>query len=644
MAAANVPADRPVADDVLQCPLCLHPLENPVTLQQCLHTYCKECLNEIPQTSKDDVTGWMCPKCNRFTSEEDVMENDFIGKLIESEKKDQKIKDPVTCKQCSSETHEKWWCSYCRIELCSSCHVNHIKIPMLKHHVVSKLDAGKTTDIIVDELLFCQHHKERLIELNCKMCEAPLCLHCKMEDHDTHTSETVTHALKRLVPEMEQRSETISTKMKYLEAKIKVIRIKMDETKKCYADTREKVHERIEYLTSDLRRIESEQIEILNAEEMATLKALEETKLELEHQVERSKHLINMSALTLRLSRNTSLLKQLEEGLLDKVRDSSEKPSEPLLLDVPYHALMTETNAGESQSELTSIYGKLKKVDLKCKTSREGQLLDNHYLCHNIFKISGKPNSTIDELQRCDRISFIDSHIFVPIYGSIEVYDLDGNYISQVDVPFYPTVIKKLSNDQLIVGSLSGLFLYNSLETDVEAIKVEGGEYSDVDVFGDVFHALKCDTSEILTFAHCIDKIPSARHSSWFRQCSVQLDCIPHNCNTFCRSDDIFIVSSELDECVFLCDMKGNLLKKLMEGRVSYICGLAHNENVVIAYYEDKALYSYDIRENSLKSMSVFQLPGKPHDLSVDTFGSMWVMLEEGDENYKLAKFNPDRH
>ena len=467
-----------------------------------------------------------------------------------------------------------------------------------------------------------------------------------MADHDTHTSETVTNALKRLVPEIEKKSEIIDTKMQHLEAKVNVIRIKMEETKKYYAVTREKVHEQIEHLIADLRRIESEQVEFLKVEEMAALTPLEKAKLELEHEIEGSKHLINMAALTLRSSRDTSLLKQLEDGLLEKVRDSSEIPSEPLLINVSYHALTFETKAGESQAKLTSIYGKLKKRDLKCKTTREGQALDNHYLCHSIFKISGEPACIVDLPKKCDRISLIDSHIFVTMNQCIAVYDLDGSLTSQVKVPFYPTSIKKLPNGQLAVGSMIGLHLYDSLNTDVEAIQLADGMFSDIDVYGDVFHALKCDTSDILTFAHCKDKVLSAKYSLWFKQCSVNVDFIskPDEWNTFCRSNDIFIVSSTSDKCVFLCDMKGNPLKKTMEGRVSYIYGLEYQENVIIADFYDKTLHSYDIKENSQKTMSSFPLPGKPCDLSVDTFGSMWVLLEEGIfdmETYKLAKFNP---
>ena len=644
MASATLTADKWVDDDVLQCPLCLHKLETPVTLQQCLHNYCKECLNEIPQTSKDDIKGWRCSKCSRFTCEEDVKENHFIEKVIMFEKVDDKVKDPPTCKHCYSKADVKWQCEDCRIELCSFCHVNHTNIPMLKNHVVVELDTSKTSDNAIHEPLFCKHHKDRLIELNCKMCEKPLCVHCKMEDHDAHTSETVTNALKRLVPDIKQKCEIIATKMQHLEAKVNTIRTKMEETKKCYAETRDKVHERIEYLIDDLRKIESEEVEILKVDEITALKALEERKLELEHKIEGSKHLINMVALTLRSSKDTNLLEQLEDGLLEKVRNSSEIQSEPLLIDVPYHALITGTKAADGQAKLSSIYGKLKKIDMKCKVSREGQLLDNHYLCNDIFKISGEPNCTVDLPGRCKRISFIDGHIFVTMNQCIAVYDLDGNLTSQLKVLFHSTIVKKLSNGQFAVGSYEGLHLYDSLNTEVEAIQLADGKYSDIDVYGDVFHALKCDTSGIVTFAHYKDKVLSASYSPWFKQCSVKLDFISKSSrsNTFCRSNDIFIVSSTKDIGVFLCDMEGNLLQKLIGGRY-YIYGLEHQENVIIANYNSKTLLRYDIKKHYLELMFTFPLPGKPRDLSVDTFGSMWVLLEEisEKETYRLAKFNP---
>ena len=110
---------------------------------------------------------------------------------------------------------------------------------------------------------------------------------------------------------------------------------------------------------------------------------------------------------------------------------------------------------------------------------------------------------------------------FLTMAQCIAIYDLVGNLTSQVKVPFHSTIVKKLPNGQLAVVSYGGLHLYDSLETDAEAIQLTDGEYSDMDVYGEVFHSFRCHTSDIVTFAHYKDKVLFAKHSSWLK--SIQL-------------------------------------------------------------------------------------------------------------------------
>ena len=641
MTPATLTADKSVDDVVLQCPLCLHPLESPVTLQQCLHTYCKECLNEIPQTSKDDVTGWMCPNCNMFTSEEDVKENHFIEKLIMFEKVDDKIKDPLTCKHCYSKANVKWKCSDCRIELCSLCHANHTNIPMLKNHVVVELDTIKGNDKnVVDELLFCNNHKDRLIELNCKVCEVPLCVLCKVKEHDTHTTETASDALKRLVPEIEQRSESIATHMAYLKNKVKVIKSKMDGVKKSYVETKQKIHERIEHLIAELRRMESEQEEILKVEEMAALKTLEETKLKLEQNIEETKQLLNMTALTLRHAQNTSLLQQLQDGLSEKIQESSEIQSEPLLMNIQKFRLISAMEDDKVHTEMQRVFGKLERTYAKSKVTREGQILDNHYLCQNISTCisenSHTPIKTVEYYGQCNRFSFVDGHIYIPSNKNIAVYDLDGSLMTCVEVPFYPMVIKKLSNDQFSVGSFSGLFCFYTLTQAHEAIQLADGEYSDIDVYGDTFHALRCDISEILT----LKLSKTVKGDVWLTESTVKLSCIsePYNCNTFCRKEDTYLVSSIKDKCIFICDILGTLLKTVIPNDSTFICGVDQEEHVIIASFHRYSCFAYDVKQGIQKSIPV-SLPGRPLDVLVDDAENVWILVIDGEER-TLVKYS----
>ena len=72
-------------------------------------------------------------------------------KVIEYEKVDDKVKGALTCKQCYSNDSVQWQCENCTIELCSSCHVNHTNIPILKNHKVVKLDTNKATENVIPE-------------------------------------------------------------------------------------------------------------------------------------------------------------------------------------------------------------------------------------------------------------------------------------------------------------------------------------------------------------------------------------------------------------------------------------------------------------------------------------------------------------
>ena len=42
-------------DDILECSLCLQQLKVPHTLKQCLHSYCKECIEAVPKKIKEGL-------------------------------------------------------------------------------------------------------------------------------------------------------------------------------------------------------------------------------------------------------------------------------------------------------------------------------------------------------------------------------------------------------------------------------------------------------------------------------------------------------------------------------------------------------------------------------------------------------------
>ena len=422
----------------------------------------------------------------------------------------------------------------------------------------------------------------------------------------------------------------------------------MQETKKLYAETKQKMYQRIEYLIAELRKIESEQEEILKVEEMVALKALEQTKLVLEQRVEETKQLLNMTALTLRHAQNASLLQQLQGGLSQKLQISSEIQSEPLLINIQNFKLTRAMDADKIHTKMQRIFGKLERTNIQHKITREGQLLDNHYLCQSIStcfsEISHRPIKTVKCLGFCFSFSFIDGHIYVPSEEKITIYDLDGSLMTYVQVPFYPLVIKKLSNDQLVVGSPSGLFCFNTLTQGGEAIQLTDGKSSDIDVYGDTFHVLKYDTSEILTFKlnntkkHFDDA--STQKSAWLLENTVKLSCIsePHNCNSFCRQEDTYLVRSIKDKCLFICDILGTPLKTIVPNGLTFICGIDQDENVVMADFHSNSCFAYDVKQGMQTSV-LSALPGRPIDVLVDDAENVWVLIGEGEE-WKLVQYS----
>ena len=120
---------------------------------------------------------------------EKVKLNSFIIKILEL--KSEKPKETVTCTQCDTDKDVNWFCVDCRIELCGVCQKGHTKIPTLKHHSIVSLDSC-VEERVIDELVMCGIHNDRVVEANCKTCETLMCLLCKEESHLCHETEMVS--------------------------------------------------------------------------------------------------------------------------------------------------------------------------------------------------------------------------------------------------------------------------------------------------------------------------------------------------------------------------------------------------------------------------------------------------------------------
>ena len=69
------------------------------------------------------------------------------------------------------------------------------------------------TELVVDKLVLCKTHPDKLIELYCNQCKDVICMMCFVVNHSTHDTVTVEEALTKILPEVDHHLGNIGTKL-----------------------------------------------------------------------------------------------------------------------------------------------------------------------------------------------------------------------------------------------------------------------------------------------------------------------------------------------------------------------------------------------------------------------------------------------
>ena len=157
------------------------------------------------------------------------------------------------CGHCNLDLgSDQWECRDCKIALCDFCQKGHLNIPMLKSHKIMKLEREKETKFF-DALLFCKHHPEIPLQLNCLECSDLICYKCLLNFHKGHESEPIDEALDRKMPQFKLHLENNTTKPTYIQAQINIIASKVEETKESFAIQRIELDDQLEKVICRLR-------------------------------------------------------------------------------------------------------------------------------------------------------------------------------------------------------------------------------------------------------------------------------------------------------------------------------------------------------------------------------------------------------
>ncbi|CAH1803097.1 unnamed protein product [Owenia fusiformis] len=185
-----------IKDEYLECKICFEPFVTPKVLD-CLHSFCLKCLQRIEAKAKNKHI-ISCPICRCETTTQKGVDGLRVNFLINSlqEAMGKMRAGPVTCEFCDDDASHK--CIQCLDDMCKSHASMHTYSKFTRNHNVVPLDEVKSgkyaTQIKAAQQVECETHAGKYIELFCTQCDTPVCMMCKITEHDSHKCVTIAQA------------------------------------------------------------------------------------------------------------------------------------------------------------------------------------------------------------------------------------------------------------------------------------------------------------------------------------------------------------------------------------------------------------------------------------------------------------------
>ena len=646
--AENLAKQKSAVDSILECPLCLHQLKLPHTLQQCLHSYCKTCLDKVPQNTQDGRQGWLCPMCDNFTKCDQVEHNTFIEELQKMQGEPKHF-DEIKCEQCPEDCGlPTWKCADCKIGLCENAKITHLRIPMLKGHKVLQLDNER--EKFIDNVLFCKMHENIPVQLNCRDCDQLICYTCNIADHEHHKAETVEQALERILPETEKSARQVVENINSREAQIEAVKKEIEQTKECYAYCRIQMDDHLEKVMCQMRAMKAQMEEDVNEQESIALALLKGIKQQLEKQLSQARIISNLTAVVTTETRHISQLQQLHNGLFENVKAIGETKIADIHFELP-EAEFTEGH--RIQEELENVFGGL-RFDLNgTNISTSGKVWvnkDDNFLCHDFEAVADcilAKSLQIDIIGWCNRISLIDNKLWMPVGidsfdYSIKLYNKYGKHEETIDTGGKKIhVVRKAYNGDLILG---GNGLYITTKDFEEWTMLAEGKFSDVVVHQRSFFALEYDFEYIQQY--------SLEDGQW--QCIHEHTLVedePTDLNldsnsTLCFSGDNFLINSTRNKALYKFSDTRKYMQMFRKGNADLVfCQIDDKGKALIADFEGEHFYLLDTKQKgeiaikeTWQSISVEQVIDAVYDSGNN---ELWTL--SGTKTIKLTKFIQNR-
>ena len=256
-------------EEQLTCPVCLDHYTNPKTLP-CLHSFCQDCLEGLPQDKKNETYYLSCPTCRHCTELPEEGAGAFpvafhVNNLKEVYSLMKKVADPqqVTCDNCTT-ANATGYCKDCSKFLCTECDGVHKKWGPTSNHELTSLDevtasVSSTSQLLApakqEATLTCSTHNKKM-KLYCETCDSVICRDCTVRTHKDHEYDLVSASYTKHCQELEGSLNPVKGKIEGLKKVLSAL-----------AEREGEIRERGEGILEEMREMVEEMMNVLRESE-----------------------------------------------------------------------------------------------------------------------------------------------------------------------------------------------------------------------------------------------------------------------------------------------------------------------------------------------------------------------------------------
>ena len=258
---------------------------NIVMNKECLHSYCKEC---IEQSFASTGSLLLCPICHSSLSTplSSLPINftlcywqslspplpSFTLPLIPLLADEEEKKLCEDCEENKAEVH----CSDCKISVCNSCSDSIHSRRVMKNHsispITSSLSALKKSSLLpttspIIQFYQCERHNNEEKKLYCMTCNECVCVDCIGDFHNNHTIKSVIKRVEDIKEEWKKGVEEISNDI--INNQLKEVNFQS-----------EKLSKEIDQVNEEIKRLEDTLVNLIDKKErmMTDLNRMNESK------------------------------------------------------------------------------------------------------------------------------------------------------------------------------------------------------------------------------------------------------------------------------------------------------------------------------------------------------------------------------